>query len=487
MFVQRNPLDELKRFVASRYPIVYIESWEEDRVQAALEKVAQKAFSQEISFTIWSETLKGQDLFELLDHFVEDGTTGLFMIKDFHWNLKDSALLKRKLRDVYHKTKSNFKTLFLVSPFVQIPEDMMKQVISYPFPLPGEAEYQQIFQTTQKSFSKVKDSLNDEQRGRLFKAAQGLTLDEARLAFQKMFVGRQEINEHALDMIFEEKSRIIKREGLLEFVPTKYKLDDIGGLENLKEWLHDRSRFFSQEARDAGLQMPKGLLMTGISGCGKSLCTQAIAAAWGLPLYRLDINRVYGGSTGTAEEGFRRAIQQVESVAPAILWLEEIEKSVAGYQQGDRGVTARIFSSFLTWLQEHDSPVFVAATANEIDKLPPELLRKGRFDEIFFVDLPSEKERSEIFRVHLQKRQADMAGFNLTELAKASNDYNGAEIEQAVIAGLVNAFKDGKRKLKQEDIFRALGRTVPLATTMAESIKEIKRWADKRAVRASKA
>ena len=244
--------------------------------------------------------------------------------------------------------------------------------------------------------------------------------------------------------------------------------------------------FFSKEAQEAGMQIPKGLLMTGVSGCGKSLCTQAIAAAWGLPLYRLDINRVYGGAVGTPEESFRKAIQQIEAVAPAILWMEEIEKSVAGYRQGDQGITARIFSSFLTWLQEHDSPVFVAATANEIDRLPPELLRKGRFDEIFFVDLPLEHERAAIFEVHLQKRGHNTQNFNLMELAKGSSNFNGAEIEQAVISGKVQAFKDGNRQLIQEDIFKAIGKTVPLATTMAEQIKEIKRWADTRAVKASR-
>jgi SpoVK/Ycf46/Vps4 family AAA+-type ATPase len=217
---------------------------------------------------------------------------------------------------------------------------------------------------------------------KMLKGALGLTGDEAKFVFQKMLVGKAELNEDALETIFEEKARIIRREGLLEYVPTKFSLSDIGGLENLKEWLKNRSDFFSKEAQAAGLKIPKGVLMTGVSGCGKSLSTQAIAAAWSLPLYKLDMNRLYGGALGTPEESFRRAIQQVESVAPAILWLEEIEKGVAGYEQGDKGVTARIFSSFLTWLQEHTTPVFVAATANEINRLPPELLRKGRFDDL---------------------------------------------------------------------------------------------------------
>jgi SpoVK/Ycf46/Vps4 family AAA+-type ATPase len=484
-----NPFDDIKKLIASKYPIVWIESWEEDRVESTLKKVAEKGFTNGLTFSSWSQTQgasENKDIIQVLQDYANSPEKGVLLIKDFNFELAPVQMLKRSLRDVFHKTKGAFKTLFLVSPYSDIPDDMLKDIVTMDFALPNEDELEGIFQTVLKAFPKVKNSLNQEQKGRLLKGALGLTSDEAKLTFQKMLVGRNELNEAALITVYEEKARIIKRDGLLEFVPTKYALDDIGGLENLKNWLHDRSSFFSEEAQKAGLQMPKGLLMTGVSGCGKSLCTQAIAAAWGLPLYRLDINRVYGGALGTPEEGFRRAIKQVESVAPAILWLEEVEKSVAGYQQGDRGVTARIFSSFLTWMQEHTTPVFVAATANEIDKLPAELLRKGRFDEIFFVDLPTEKERAQIYEVHLKKRNVDISKFNLNELAKASHDFNGAEIEQAVIAGLVFAYKENKRPLKQEDIFKAIGTTVPLATTMAESIKEIKRWADTRAVKASK-
>lgn len=483
---RKNSLEEIKKLIASKYPLVWIESWEEDRVTQTLQRVAQKGFTNPVPFNVWSQTDSEKDIIQTLQDFRSKSESGILLIKGFHWDLADSGLLKRSLRDVFHSNKSTFKTVFLLSPYSYVPDDMTKELLTIDFALPSESEIDVVFTSVLKAFPKVKNSLNNEQKAKLLKGALGLTGDEAKLAFQRMLVGRQEINESALEVLFEEKARIVRRDGLLEYVPTKFHLDDIGGLENLKEWLFDRATFFSEDAKKAGLHMPKGVLMTGVSGCGKSLSTQAIAAAWGLPLYRLDINRVYGGALGTPEESFRRAIRQVESVAPAILWLEEIEKSVAGYQQGDKGVTARIFSTFLTWMQEHDTPVFVAATANEINQLPPELLRKGRFDEIFFVDLPSEKERAQIFEVHLKKRNADPAAFNLTELAKATHDYNGAEIEQAVVAGLVLAFKDGKRALSQADIFKSIGRSVPLSTTMSEQIKDIKRWADKRAVRASK-
>ncbi len=488
---RKNSFEEIKKLIASKYPLVWIESWEEERVETTLKKVAAQGFSQPVQFMTWSETRGFGDqpkatLVEALEHFMNLQGSGILLIKDFSWKAAPESLLKRTLRDVFQTTKGSFKTVFLLSPFADIPDDMLKEIISIDFALPDEGDLSQIFDSVLKGVPKVKVTLTDEQKQKILQGALGLTLDEAKFIFQKMLVGKSELNEEAVSIVYEEKARLIRREGLLEYVPLKYSLNDIGGLENLKDWLHDRAHFFSKAAQQAGIRMPKGILMTGISGCGKSLSTQAIAAAWGLPLYRLDMNRVYGGALGTPEECFRRAIMQIEAVAPAILWLEEIEKGVAGYEQGDKGVTARIFSSFLTWLQEHSTPVFVAATANEINKLPPELLRKGRFDEIFFVDLPSEEERKQIFKVHLEKRKADLSQFNLTELAKASVNFNGAEVEQTVVSGLVLAFKDGKRPLKQDDVFMAAGRMVPLATTMAEQIKEIKRWADTRAVKASR-
>ncbi len=488
---RKNSFEEIKRLIASKYPLIWVESWEEERVELTLKKVATQGFSQPLPFLSWSETRgfgdgKKTSILEALEQFMEVQGSAILFIKDFSWDLAPESILKRTLRDVFQSTKSTFKAVFLMSPIAHLPDDMTKEIVLIDFALPDELDLQGIFDGVLKGFPKVKVSLNEEQKNKVLQGALGLTGDEAKFIFQKMLVGRTELNEEAIQVVFEEKARIIKRDGLLEYVPTKFDLADIGGLENLKEWLKDRGSFFSQEARDAGLRMPKGILMTGVSGCGKSLSTQAIAAAWGLPLYRLDMNRVYGGVLGAPEECFRRAVMQIEAVAPAILWLEEIEKGVAGYDQGDKGVTARIFSSFLTWLQEHSSPVFVAATANEINRLPPELLRKGRFDEIFFVDLPSENERKQVFEVHLKKRKADLTKFNLTELAKATNNFNGAEIEQGVVSGLVLAFKDGKRPLAQDDIFKAVGRMVPLATTMSEQIKEIKRWADTRAVKASR-
>ena len=266
--------------------------------------------------------------------------------------------------------------------------------------------------------------------------------------------------------------------------PPKIKLEELGGLQTLKNWLSQRRRFFSKDAEDFGLDPPKGLLVTGISGCGKSVCIQAISTYWHMPLLRLDMNRIYAGIAGSPERTLERAIRTAESVAPCVLWIDEIETAIVGARGEGAGSGTRIFSSFLTWMQEKQQMVFVAATANEIDKLPPELLRKGRFDEIFFVDLPNENERAEIFRVHLSRRKQDPERFELVSLAKSTNGFNGAEIEQIVLAALYAAF-DETRDIEMKDLYRALGRMIPLSTTMAERIKEIKRWADTRAVKAN--
>jgi SpoVK/Ycf46/Vps4 family AAA+-type ATPase len=259
-------------------------------------------------------------------------------------------------------------------------------------------------------------------------------------------------------------------------------------LDNLKEWLTLRARFFTSAAADFGIDKPKGILLTGIPGCGKSVCVKAICAKWHLPLFRLDMDKIFGG--GSPEESLRRAFKTVEAASPAVLWIDELEKSVAGYtgggSSGGDGTEARLFGMFLTWMQDKENPVVVAATANEVDRLPPEILRKGRFDEIFFVDLPNQIEREEIFAIHLRHHKQDVGRFDLPLLAKGTNGFTGSEIEQVVLAGLYNAFEE-TRELTNNDLHRVGGKMVALSVTMAERIKDLKRWAQFRAVKATKA
>jgi SpoVK/Ycf46/Vps4 family AAA+-type ATPase len=320
--------------------------------------------------------------------------------------------------------------------------------------------------------------LNAVQAESLVAAAHGLTLAEAENAFAKAIAQDNRLDGSDLRLILDEKSQVIRKSGLLEYYDTDQAIADVGGLATLKTWLKRRQNAFSDAARDFGLPSPKGLLLLGVQGCGKSLTAKAIATSWKLPLVRLDMGRIYSGLVGSSEENLRKAIRAVESLAPVVLWVDEVEKGLAGANGGggDTGVSARVFGTLLTWLQEKTSPVFVVATANRIESLPPELLRKGRFDEIFFVDLPTEAEREEIIKIQLRKRKRDPAGFPIAELAKATVNFSGAEIEQLVVAGLYDAFADSV-ELTPAHLFAAAKETPPLAVTMAEDVARLREWA----------
>jgi len=286
-----------------------------------------------------------------------------------------------------------------------------------------------------------------------------------------------------------EKQQIIRKSGLLEFYASDERLGNVGGLETLKEWLRKRVRAFGEDARKFGLPDPKGILLVGVQGCGKSLIAKSVANSWRLPLLRLDVGRLFSSLVGSSEENLRNAIKVAESIAPVVLWVDEIEKGFSGVGSSDRsdaGTAARVFGSFITWLQEKDVPVFVIATANDVSKLPPELVRKGRFDEIFFVDLPDSQERADIWQIHLTKRNRDPQQFDLRSLAMASEGLSGAEIEQAIIAGLYEAF-DQNRPLEMGDLLDVLQDTVPLSQMMREQINGLREWAKQRARPATKA
>jgi SpoVK/Ycf46/Vps4 family AAA+-type ATPase len=284
----------------------------------------------------------------------------------------------------------------------------------------------------------------------------------------------------------EEKIQVIKKTGILEFIKSDYSIKDIGGLDNLKNWLLKRNNSWSEQAKRYCIPAPKGVLVTGVPGCGKSLTAKAMSTIWQLPLLKLDFGKVFSGLVGSSEENMRRALATAEAVAPSILWIDEIEKGLSGLgSNGDSGVSSRIFGQFLTWMQEKESPVFVIATANNISNLPPELLRKGRFDEIFFVDLPTKQERIDIFKIHLLKRNKDITKFDLNLLAEKTNGYSGAEIEQAIISALYDAF-DENREVELNDIIVNIEKSVPLSITMKEKIDWLRNWAKDRAVPASK-
>jgi SpoVK/Ycf46/Vps4 family AAA+-type ATPase len=380
--------------------------------------------------------------------------------------------------------------MVLLSAVLEIPVELEKEVTVLTFPLPAREDLDALLEgivSEVSSLKRVHIDLEPAGRERLLQAALGLTLNEAENVFAKIIVQSGRLSGDQVHEVFAEKQQIIRKSGLLEYYATQETFLHIGGLGVLKDWLQKRAAAFTPEARSFGLPAPKGVLLLGIQGCGKSLCAKAVASHWQLPLLRFDIGKMFNSLVGSSEENVRKAIAVAESVAPAILWVDEIDKAFAGSQvsgAADGGTTARVFGTFLTWLSEKTAPVFVVATANDISQLPPELMRKGRLDEIFFVPLPTLAEREEILDIHLRKRGRDAQNFDLAALSEASRDFSGAELEAAIVSALYDAF-DAQREVVTADILRAIGQAVPLARTMAEHLHQLASWAKGRARNAS--
>jgi SpoVK/Ycf46/Vps4 family AAA+-type ATPase len=490
-------VENIQRALLSRYPILYMVTSEEERAEKALQQVAGSLFRPAVPVHTWAATTgltkngkaveNTEEPLAALDHIIGSKEAGIYLLKDLHPFLADPAVVRR-LRDAYQALLDGKRFLVLLSPLQVIPREIRKEVALVPFDLPSPAELAQVLEGVLGGFSKagkVKVELPEGERAPFVTALQGLTLNEARHALLRAFSGREVIDGTTLDAVFEEKAQLTRKEGILEFVPQRWLLEEIGGLDNLKDWLLKREKLFKDPDPEARELIPRGVLFMGVSGCGKSMAVKAISSLWNLPLFRLDLGEVFSGSWGTPDEAFANALHTVEVLSPAILWIDEIEMGVAGYVEGAAGIHARIFAAFLTWMQEKPSQIFVAATANRIDLLPPEVIRKGRFDQIFFCDLPSEKEREEIFDVHLRKRGVSTAKLDLQILAKGTKGWNGAEIEQAVVSALTEARAE-KREIEEDDLFFQIGKIVPLSKTMSEKIKQIRSWAHDRAISASK-
>ena len=496
---------ELETLIRARYPLLYIITSEEMRVQNIVVEVAQKrqkkvfewSFSTGIvpaGTSIQSQKHRNaatKDPLMALDQVIEQVEPAIFIFKDFHPFLtKNNFAIIRKLKEIALHLKNSFKTVLLISPVMEIPTELDKEVTVLNFPLPAKPALSLLLDKIAadvKPFKQVKIDLDETGRERLLQAALGLTLSEAENVFAKIIVKDERLSGEDVNEVFAEKQQIIRKSGLLEYYATNESFAQVGGLGVLKEWLQKRAVAFTEEARAFGLPAPKGVLLLGVQGCGKSLCAKAVSGLWQLPLLRFDMGRMFGSLVGSSEENVRRAIAVAESVAPAILWVDEIDKAFAGSQGSgatDGGTTARVFGTFLTWLSEKTAAVFVVATANDISQLPPELLRKGRLDEIFFVDLPQETERQEILQIHLRKRGRDPNHYDLQALTESSRDFSGAEIEEAINSALYDAFYS-QQELANEHVLVALGQTVPLAKTMHEQISRLRNWAEGRARNAS--
>ena len=496
-----EPEEELDVLIRARYPIIYVESWEEERVERCLRKIAQEREKQLFVWTVTQGIVKSgaepqrskagstADPVAALDAVLEQVQPAIYLCKDFHHFTEENRCnlqVIRRLRDVAYHLRDTYKTIVIVSPTMKISPELAKDVTVVEFGLPRAGDFNRLLD---RIIEDVKDSpqvqidLDPDSRERLLRAARGLTLKEAENVFAKTLVLDGKLNADDVDVVFSEKQQVIRKSGLLEYYESRERFSHVGGLENLKDWLAKRSVAFTERAAKFGLPAPRGVLLLGVQGCGKSLCAKAVASLWKLPLLRFDLGRMFSGLVGSSEENIRRAIRTAESVAPAILWVDEIDKALAGSAGSagsDGGTSARVFGTLLTWLSEKTASVFVIATANEISHLPPELLRKGRLDEIFFVDLPTEAERVEILAIHLRKRSRDPKKFDLATLARVSDGFSGAEIEEAIISALFDAFSQ-QTELNTEIVKENVGQTVPLSKTMSEELSRLRSWAHGRA------
>jgi SpoVK/Ycf46/Vps4 family AAA+-type ATPase len=506
----------IANLMRARFPVLYISTWEEERALSVIRsaatnesiiKTVRKVFTWSITNGMAEEGQKGREEtkspLKALEFIEMYNQPAVFILKDFHiyfgsMHRQPDHQVIRKIRDLLPSLKRSAspKNVVIISPVLELPTELEKEITIVDFDLPTFQEIKTVLREmidANKSGGRITIELTPEEEERLAKAALGLTLHEAENAFARAMVKDGRLDVSDVEVILEEKRQIIKKSGILEYIKTDLKIEDVGGLENLKRWLMKRNKSWLDSAAVYGLPAPKGVLITGVPGCGKSLIAKAVSAMWQLPLLRLDMGKIFSGLLGSSEENMRKAIKTVEAIAPSILWIDEIEKGFSGMSgHGDSGTSSRIFGSFLTWMQEKTKPVFVIATANNIHALPPEMLRKGRFDEIFFVDLPTRKERKEIFRVHLAKRLKDpkvIGEFELHEgtlnvLAEMTEGFVGAELEQIVISGLFEAFSED-RSVTLADFQKAIRNTVPLSVTQFEQIQSIREWANVRAVAAT--
>jgi AAA+ superfamily predicted ATPase len=487
-----NTYDHLLHLSRAGAPLLHIASYEWERVRG---QVIGLSDALNLPLKIWSQSTglltcnkNGEvrieddaelDPLEVLRQIHSSNEAGIWLLEDFHPFLREEHHpLLRWLREIARLPASPRKIVVLSTPLPGLPMDLRKEIPTIELELPGVDDLRVVLRDAATALG-VQASADEA----LLDAARGLTVMEARLAFGKAAAELGRLDHGAVPLVAQEKERIIKQSEVLEYYPTDARMTDVGGLDQLKEWLDRRGRAFGAGARDFGLDAPKGVLLLGVQGCGKSLLAKAIAATWQFPLLRFDMGKVFGGIVGQSEGNIRTALQVAQALAPCVLWIDEIEKGLAGMgssDQTDGGTTARVVGTLLTWLQEKKDPVFVVATANRIDMLPPELLRKGRFDEIFFVDLPTRAIREEILSIHLKKKRRDPRDFALADLAARSVGFSGAELEEAVREGLYDAFAEG-RELQSDHIARALDKTFPLSRTMRDQIDSLRRWAKVRA------
>lgn len=501
-----SSLHHLQTLLMSFHPIIIIETVEEERVQALLDQATQDlqllAFDWSItqgmarlqgSSSHWNneysppgsnrQTLENTaDPLDVLRHMTNISTRGVYWLKDFAQHLED-PVIARQFREVAHLFSYNQSAIILTGQQVSLPEDTAHEAVYFELPLPGPVELRKAIDSAVRSFrGRVEVDLSPHDQKQLIKAVRGMTLKQTKKVIAYAALADRKLNAKDVGRVLERKTQVIRETGLLDYIPPEKNTAQLGGFNNLGQWLKRARTGFSEQARGFGLTPPKGILIVGIQGCGKSLAAKTIARQWQMPLLKLDTGRLYDKYIGASEKNFRQALSLAEKMAPAVLWIDEIEKSMGqSNSDADGGLSSRLFGSFLTWLQEKSEEVFVVATANDLSQLPPELLRKGRFDEIFFVDLPDDAERKTIFQIQMSRHHQDPKRFDLDRLVLASDGFSGAEIEQVIVAALYHAMHE-KCPVDTELMEQTIKATVPLSVSRREDLQRLRAIAQNRFV-----
>nr|BDA97107.1 photosystem I assembly protein Ycf46 [Cryptomonas borealis] len=483
---------EFKLLLKARYPIIYCLTKEEERLEYII-KLCIKDLSINRNIYVWDfvEGYKGNpndngfgaknplQALEWIEKMAGENPA-IFILKDFHIFLNDLSIT-RKLKNISKLIRSLHNTIIIISTELSIPDSLkdITTILEFKLPQPSEIKVE-LFRVQ----NALRTSLPEPSVDILVRCCQGLSVERIRKVLSKVISTYKELNIESVDIIFTEKKQIIKQTKILEFCTIKEKMSDIGGLENLKSWLQKRIGALSQRAEKYGLPYPRGLFLVGVQGTGKSLTAKVIANEWKLPLLRLDVGKLFGGIIGESELKMRQTIELTETMAPCILWIDEIDKAFGGSEvKGDSGTTHRVLATFITWLSEKKSPVFVVATANNISLLPSELIRKGRFDEIFFIGLPNEEEKKSIFKIHLnQVRPKSWNTYNINMLARLAEKFSGAEIQEAIVDAMHTAFNEN-REFTSNDIQYSIKQCIPLAYTNYEKIEYLQEWANSGRVR----
>jgi len=494
----QDVLRDLQLLFQSRYGLIHVETDEEDRAVSLLHHLADRI---SLPLFTWSR-IKGitrvdrpgaifdtKEPRKALAHVAAADIPAIYHFHGLGQHLESDEVFRAHLKAGGKKLEEVEGAIVLTGTELPFPPDLEPMVASVVLPAPGEEEYRDLLSNLLRDLSRrryVEVAMTQEEMNNLLRHLSGLTLLEAQKILTKAIIEDGRLAPEDIRHVIDAKKAVVERDGLLEYYPVEQSMADIADLANLKGWLGKRRNAVAnpEKAEAFGLTFPRGVLLLGVPGCGKSLSAKAVASEWGLPLLKFDTANLYNKYIGESEKNFKRAIRAAEKMSPVILWIDELEKAFASGGSEDGGVSQRILGSFLSWMQDRTGEVFIVATANDIERLPPEFLRKGRFDEIFFVDLPDGETRREIFRIHLANRNQAPETFDLESLARATRGFSGSEIEEVVVAGLYTVFTEGA-PLGTEDLLREAGGTVPLSVTMGERVEKLRAWARERTVPAN--